>query len=126
MRFEDLHGLTSLPVEHVRHRFRNEDVITVLPVRGATERDSVFVATPGKLAVVTNVSPVAEHWMTYWAPWDAVRVADAEAGDAGVHGMTLWVGSLSFHARLTGPEGQRVVEEFAAVVAARRSAAASA
>ncbi len=33
VRIGDLDGLTSLPIEPLSERFRNEEVLTVLPVR---------------------------------------------------------------------------------------------
>lgn len=124
MRFSDLRGHTSLPVEHVERRFRNEDVITVLPVRTATGRDSILVATPPKLAFVVSASPVAGHWMTYWAPWDAVSIVDDEATDDGWFGLTLTIGRLPVAARLAGPRGQRALREFVMLLQARRLAPA--
>ena len=124
MRFGDLPGLTSLPVDHVRHRFRNEEVLTVLPARATAGRDSLLVATPFKVAVVTGEAPAGEHWMTHWAPWDTVRIDDDEATDDGMYGLTLSVGRLTFHARLSGLEGQRALRDFVVAVESRRSALA--
>ena len=124
MKFGDLQGLTSLPVEHVRHRFRGEDVITVLPVRTAAGRQSLLVATPSKAAVVIGEAPASEHWMTYWAPWDTVRIVDDQATDDGVYGLVLSVGRLTFDAQLLGREGQRALRDFVVVVQSRRSAPA--
>jgi len=124
MHFGDLQGLTSLPVEHVRHRFRGEDVITVLPVRTAAGRQSLLVATPSKAAVVIGEAPASEHWMTYWAPWDTVRIVDDQATDDGVYGLVLSVGRLTFDAQLLGREGQRALRDFVVVVQSRRSAPA--
>jgi hypothetical protein len=125
MHFEDLQGLTSLPVEHVRHRFRGEEVITVLPVRTAAGRQSLLVATPSKAAVVIGESPESEHWMTYWASWDTVRIVDDQATDDGVYGLVLSVGRLTFDAQLLGREGQRALRDFVVVVQSRHLAPAS-
>lgn len=125
MKFEDLQGLTSLPVEHVRHRFRGEEVITVLPVRTVAGRQSLLVATPAKAAVVIGETPPSEHWMTYWAPWDTVRIVDDHATEDGVYGLTLSVGRLTFDAQLLGREGQRALRDFVVVVQSRRSAPAA-
>ena len=125
MKFEDLQGLTSLPVEHVRHRFRGEEVITVLPVRTVAGRQSLLVATPAKAAVVIGETPPSEHWMTYWAPWDTVRIVDDQATEDGVYGLTLSVGRLTFDAQLLGREGQRALRDFVVVVQSRRSAPAA-
>ena len=124
MQFADLQGLTGLPVEHVQHRFRGEEVITVLPVCTDAGRQSLLVATPSKAAVVIGDAPVSEHWMTYWAPWDAVRIIDDQATDDGVYGLTLSVGRLTFDAQLSGREGQRALRDFVVVVQSRRSALA--
>ena len=126
MRFGDLQGLTDLPVEHVRHRFRNEEVITVLPVRGSAGRQSLLVATPSKAAVVIGEAPVSEYWMTYWAPWDTVRIVDDQATDDGLYGLTLSVGRLMFDAQLSGREGQRALRDFVVAVQSRHSALSSA
>lgn len=120
MQFKDLQGLTSLPVEHVRHRFRGEEVITVLPVRTVGGRQSLLVATPAKAAVVIGEAPASDHWMTYWAPWDTVRIVDDQATDDGVYGLTLLVGRLTFDAQLLGRDGQRALREFVVVVQSHR------
>jgi hypothetical protein len=125
MKFEDLQGLTSLPVEHVRHRFRGEEVITVLPVRTVAGRQSLLVATPAKAAVVIGETPPSEHWMTYWAPWDTVRIVDDQATEDGVYGLTLSIGRLTFDAQLLGREGQRALRDFVVVVQSRRSVPAA-
>ena len=125
MHFGDLRGLTSLPVEHVRHRFRGEEVITVLPAQTVAGRQSLLVATPSKAAVVIGEAPVSEHWMTYWAPWDTVQIVDDQATDDGVYGLTLSVGRLTFDAQLLGRDGQRALRDFVVVVQSRRSAPAT-
>ena len=125
MRFGDLQGLTSLPVEHVQHRFRGEEVITVLPASTVAGRQSLLVATPSKAAVVVGEAPLSEHWMTYWAPWDTVQIVDDQATDDGVYGLTLSVGRLTFDAQLLGREGQRALRDFVVVVQSRRSAPAT-
>lgn len=126
MRFADLPGRTSLPVEHVQRRFRNEDVITVLPASAAAGRESLLVATPSKVAVVIGEAPATGHWMTRWAPWDTVRIADDLATDDGMYGLTLVVGRSTFHAELPGLQGQRALRDFVVAVQTRHSALASA
>ena len=121
MHFRDVQGLTGLPVEHVRHRFRGEEVITVLPVRTDTGRQSLIVATPSKAAVVIGETPISEHWMTYWAPWDTVRIVDDQATDDGVYELTLSVGRLTVDAHLLGREGQRALRDFVVFVQSRHS-----
>ena len=125
MRFGDLEGLTSLPMEHVRRRFRYEEVITVLPVRAPAGRHSLLVATPSKAAVVIGEAPMSEHWMTYWAPWDSVQIVDDQATDDGMYGLTLSVGRLTFDAQLWGREGQRALRDFVVAIQSRQSALAS-
>lgn len=126
MLFGDLQGLTTLPLEHVRHRFRGEEVITVLPARTSAGRQSLLVATPSKAAVVVGETAASEQWMTYWASWDAVQIVDDRATDEGVYGLTLSVGRLMFDAQLWGREGQRALRDFVVVAQSRRSAMASA
>ena len=123
MRFGDLVGHTSLPIEFVRHRFRNEHVVTVLPVRGNVARqESLLVATSLNLAVVTaDADSRSGHWMTRWAPWQSVTLVDdgevAPATKDGQYSLTVHVGRLTFHARLSGIAGRRAVRDF--VVAAQ-------
>ena len=132
MRFEDLPGLTSLPIEPVRHRFRNEEVLTVLPASGeVAARDSLLVATSSKLAILTaDADPASHRWMTHWAPWEAVQLADegalAAATEEETYSLTVYAGGLTFHARLWGPAGQRALRDFVVVVQSRRSAPAPA
>ena len=55
MRFRNLTGLTGLPIDCIRHRFRNEDVLTVLSVKGELAgREALLVATPNTLAVISD------------------------------------------------------------------------
>lgn len=122
MQFPDLDGLTALPVEHIEHRFRNEEVITVLPLRGSAGQPSLIVATPAKAAIVVGEGPPSEHWMTYWAPWDTVALTDEPAVEDGVYGLTVLIGKLTFDVQLPGPQGQRALREFVVTVQARQSA----
>ena len=132
MRFEDLEGLTSLPIAGIRQQFRNEDVISVLPVSGdGAGRDSLLVATPSKLAILTGeAGPASDHWMTHWAPWDSVRLVDEdeavpEADEDGTYRLAVHVGGLTFQASLAGPAGKRVLVAFIVAVGARREALAT-
>jgi hypothetical protein len=128
MRFGDLEGLTSLPIERVRHRFRNEDVLAVLPVTAdVADRDALLVATALKLAVVTgDTDPESPHWMSRWAPWDVVRLTVEEelapATDRETYGLTIHVGGLVLQARLPGLAGQRALRDFVVMVQARHEA----
>jgi hypothetical protein len=121
MRFVELRGLTSLPVAHVEHRFRHEEVITVLPALGAAGQQALLVVTPSKAAVVIGDKPPSEHWMTYWAPWDSVCIDDDRATDDEVYGLTLSVGRLTFQAELGGRDGQQALRDFVVAVKARHS-----
>ena len=125
MRFSDLQGLSGLPIEHVERRFRNEDVITVLPAHTLSGRETMLVATPTKLAVVASTALPNGHWMTWWAPWDLVAIADDEASDDGWFGLTLNVGRLVLEARLPGLDGQRALRDFVVAIRTRRSALAA-
>ena len=130
MRFGDLAGLTSLPIDRVRHHFRHEDVLTVLPVSGEVAgRDSLLVATALRLAILTSVEhPESDRWMTQWASWDTVGLAVegtlAAATEEETYGLTVDVGRLTFHARLWGPEGQRALHDFVVAAQARQAALA--
>ena len=126
MRFEDLHGLTALPVDHVERRFRNEEIITVLPARAAGGQPSVLVATPPKAAVVIGGTLGSEHWMTYWAPWESVRILGDHETENGVYGLTLLIGRLTFDARMRGSDGQRALRDFVVAVQSHHVAATSA
>ena len=131
MRFGDLEGLTRLPIDRVRHRFRNEDVLAVLPVTAdVAEREALLVATALKLAVVTAADhPESDQWMTQWASWHtvglAVEGALAAATEEETYGLTVDVGGLTFHARLWGPDGQRALRDFVVAAQARQAALAS-
>jgi hypothetical protein len=125
MRFEDLSGLTVLPVDHVKRRFRNEEIITVLPARADGGQHSLLVATPPKAAVVISEAPESEHWMTYWAPWESIRVVDDRATEDGRYGLTLLVGRLAFDAELRGSDGQRALRDFVVAIQSRQAAATS-
>jgi hypothetical protein len=116
MQFADLDGLTPLPVEHIEHRFRNEEVITVLPLLGRAGQPSLVVATPSKAAIVVGEVPPSEHWMTYWAPWDTVAFVDNPASEEDIHGLTVLIGRMAFDVQLPGPPGQRALREFVVTV----------
>ena len=130
MRFGDLEGLTSLPIERVRHQFRHEEILTVLPVSGdVAGRDSLLVATSSWLAVLTGeADPKSDQWMTRWAPWDAVRFANegeaAADADEETYHLTVHIDGLTFQARLSGPAGQRALRDFVVAAQARRAALA--
>ena len=118
MRFKDLAGLTGLPFEKIRHRLRNEDVLTVLPVTGGTsEREALLIATSAKLVVcIADDEPDLDQWITYVSPWDAVSASSDE------YGAAITVSSLTFHASLPGPSGQRAIDDFVGVVGAMHQA----
>ena len=63
--------------------------------------------------------------MTYWAPWDTVRIVDDQATDDGLYGLTLSVGRLTFYAQLSGREGQRALRDFVVAVQSRHLALSS-
>lgn len=130
MRFEQIRGLTSLPVDRVRRRFRNEEVLAVVPASvGDDLADSLLIATASALVVVTADPRRPDgRWMTAWHPWDAVQLSDGSepwmlsADDE--YQLFIRVGSLSFESLLRGDAGRRVLRDF--VVAAQSGAAASA
>ena len=128
MRFRNLKGLTSLPIEAIKHRFRNEDVLTVLPVSSSVVgRESLFIATPSMLAIVTgHAHHESEEWMTQLAPWDVVRLADGRTdAEDDTHRLVVHVGSLTFEAALSGPEGQKALRHFVTVAEAQHEALAA-
>jgi len=117
MRFRNLEGLIDLPIDAVKHRFRNEHVLTVLPVHGAfAGRDSLLVATPTELLIVTADTRRRDRWMTSIAPWAVVRLEAVES-EAGIHRLAVHVGNLTFHAELWGPKGEKALRDF--IIAAR-------
>ena len=123
MRFRNLKGLIDMPIDAVKHRFRNEQVLTVLPVHGdIAGRDSLLVATPDRLAIVTGDGRRHDHWMMSLTPWDDVRTGEVDS-EAGSHFLTVHVGTLVFHAELWGPQGEKALRDF--VIAARNEAIAA-
>ena len=125
MRFRNLKGLIDLPIDAVKHRFRNEQVLTVLPVHGSIAgRDSLLVAMPTQLAIVTPDTRRRDRWMTSLAPWDIVRVADVESA-AGTHRLIIHVGSLGFDAELWGPKGEKALRDFTIAAGAQHEAIAA-
>lgn len=127
LRFGDLEGLTTLPIERLRDRFRNEEVLTVLPVRAdGSSRDSLLVATTTMLAILTGETTPTGGWMTRWAPWDGVGFADldATAADDDTYSLTVLVDRLRFHAELHGEPGRRGLRDFVIAVQACRAALA--
>jgi hypothetical protein len=127
MRFRNLKGLTSLPVDAVKHRFRNEQVLTVLPVYGdVAGRDSLLVATPSELTVVSRDPRRSDRWMTTLAPWGVVRLDEAASHpDDDIHRLDIHIGNLTFHAALAGPKGQRGLSDFVMAARAQHEAIAA-
>ena len=119
MRFGELKGLTSLPINRVRDQFRYEEVLTVLPVRdAATSRETLLVATRPMIALLIPLRVPAGHWMTRWAPWDSVSLADPTAAPdhEDVHRLSVLVGNQTFHAQLRGEAGRRALRDFVAAI----------
>jgi hypothetical protein len=109
MRFRQLAGLTSLPIEAIRSAFHGEDVSTVLPVNDARDgTDTVLVATDVALAMVTGeAGPNGSRWLTRWAPWSAVRISGSSHSR-----LTVQVGPLTFVADPAGEEGHEALVDF--------------
>jgi hypothetical protein len=120
MRFGELRGLSTLPVKRLVEQFRNEDVLTVLPVRGgASALESLLVATPTALAVLTSLPGPPGQWMTRWAPWDSVRVSQPPAPPGqppDVARLEIHVGGQVFLAWLQGEAGRRALRDFVVAV----------
>jgi hypothetical protein len=124
MRFRNLEGLIDLPIDAIKHRFRHEQVLTVLPVHGAfAGRGSLLVATPTELAIVTADTRRRDHWMTTLAPWEVVRVGEVES-EVGIHHLAVHVGNLVFHAELWGPKGEKALRDFVVATEAQHEALA--
>jgi hypothetical protein len=122
VRFGELKGLTSLPIPRLAEQFRNEEVLTVLPVRdAAVSSESVLVATHAMLAILTALDVPPGEWMTRWATWDTVLVHDpgTPSGDDGVYRLAIRIGNQTFEAKLAGEPGRRALRDF--VVALRMS-----
>jgi hypothetical protein len=109
MRFKQLAGLTSLPIETIRNAFSGEDVRTVLPVNDERDgTDTVLVATDSALAMVTGEQgPRGSRWLTRWAPWGVVRIKSSSASH-----LEVRVGPLTYVASLPGEEGHKAVGDF--------------
>jgi hypothetical protein len=116
MRFRNVAGLVDLPIYAVEHRFRNEPVLTVLPLRGAIAgRDALLVALPTEIAIIIADPERRDGWTTYLAPWEVVQVGAVES-TAGVHRLAVRIDSLALLAELWGPKGEQALRDF--VVAA--------
>ena len=128
MRFRNLKDLTSLPVEAIKHRFRNEDILTVLPVSSPfAGQESLLIAMPSMLAIVTgDERRERDEWMTQLAPWDVVTLSDDTLGrEDTTYRLGIHVGGLTFHAALPGPEGQKALRHFVVVAKAQQQALAA-
>jgi len=112
MRFRNLEGLIDLPIDAVEHRFRNEPVLTVLPVHGViTGRDTLLVALPTELAVATADMHRRDGWMLSFVPWEVIGVGVIRA-ESGIHRLNVYVGTLTLQAELWGPKGERALRDF--------------
>ena len=118
MRFRNAAGFVDLPIYAVEHRFRNEPVLTVLPVRGAIAgRDALLVALPTELAVIISDPERRDGWMTYLAPWEVVTLGEVES-EHGIHRLDVHIESLVLQAELWGPKGERALQDFVVVATA--------
>lgn len=118
MRFRDIAGLVDLPIDAVEYRFRNEPVLTVLPVRGAIAgRDALLIAMATELALVIADPERHDQWTTYLAPWHAVRLGDLHSA-AGIHRLTVHIDRLMLVVQLWGAKGERALRDFALVAGA--------
>ena len=126
MRFLTLKDQTVLPVERIRHQFRNEEVRSVLPARlaGGTS-DTLLVATTSALAIVTGVPGSPRRWLTRWAPWDAVhfggRIETRHQRGHDVHHLAVRVDRLRFESYLPGRIGLRAMRDFVDASRARQT-----
>lgn len=128
VRFADVEGLTTLPVEQLGDWFRNEEVVTVLPVRAeGSPRDTLLVATTTKLAILTGEPSGTGGWMSRWAPWDAVGLTNAGAtsADDDTQVLTVQVDRVRFRAELQGEPGRRGLRDFVVAVQACQAALAA-
>jgi len=126
VRIRNVAGLVDLPIYAVEHRFRNEPVLTVLPVRGAiAARDALLVALPTELAVLIADPELRDGWTTYLAPWEVVTVGEVESEDA-THRLAVRIDSLVLHVELWGPKGERAMRDFVTVAGARPQSLATA
>lgn len=116
MRFGELRGLTSLPINRVHDQFRYEEVLTVLPVLdAASSRETLFVATRPVLALLIPVRVPPRHWMTRWAAWDTVSITDPGppvGPQDDLYRLDVLVGSQTFQARLRGERGRKALRDF--------------
>ena len=112
MRFRNLEGLIDLPIDAVRHRFRNEPVLTVLPVHGAiTGRDTLLVAMPTDVAVITADPHRPDRWMTSLHSWERIGLGVIRSR-SGIHRLNVYVETLTLEAELWGPMGERALRDF--------------
>jgi len=119
VRFRNAAGLVDLPIYAVEDRFRNEPVLTVLPVRGAiAARDALLVALPAEVAVIIGDPERRDGWMTYLAPWDVVEVGEIDS-ENGSHHLAVRIDSLVLHVELWGPKGERALRDFVVAAGAR-------
>ena len=114
VRFGELRGLTSLPINRVHDQFRYEEVLTVLPVLDAASRETLLVATRPMLALLIPVRVPPRHWMTRWAAWETVSITDpgAPPGEDDVYRLDVLVGSQTFQAQLRGERGRKALRDF--------------
>lgn len=125
MRFGELKGLTSLPIDRVREQFRHEDVLTALPVvDAATGRETLLVATRPSLAVLIPVRVQPGQWMTRWSPWDTVGIPQPPVSVGDHHELTVFVGTQRLDARLIGEPGRRALRDFVAALRTTRPTSA--
>jgi hypothetical protein len=109
MRFKQLAGLTSLPIDAIRPAFSGEDVRTVLPATDERDgTDTVLVATGSALVMVTGEDgSKGSRWLTRWAPWSVVRISRSSASR-----LTVRVGPLTYVASLPGEAGRKAFADF--------------
>lgn len=107
-------------------RFRNEDVLAVLPVHGGVAgRDALLVAMAHELALVIAIPGQTDSWTTYLEPWAFVELGAIEA-EAGIYRLPIHIEGLELAAQHWGPAGHRALCEFVDAAATQQEIVAGA
>ena len=123
MQLPGLAAMTTLSLDLVARCIGGRDIVSAIPVE--TDRpahESILVATPSRIGVVSRRRGVPERLAVRWSTWDTVRlgahVGASDAADvAAPFGLVVHIGERTYLAMLKGPAGRVALRDF--VVAAQ-------
>jgi hypothetical protein len=123
MQLPGLAAMTTLSLDLVARCVGDRDIVSAIPVEtDRPARESILVATRGRIGVVSRRRGAPGMLAVRWSTWESVRLgAHVGASDttdaAAPFGLVVHIGERSYLALLKGPAGRDALRDF--VVAAQ-------